>query len=106
MDVTILKEAETFSQFILKNSSDTEKVEIDGDGKFLFKAYKPIRYLVGRSHLELTQISKKPPLPAQYFYLGTLKDKEKFSQDANVKILKFEDYGSFTILLLQNNKGL
>jgi 4-amino-4-deoxy-L-arabinose transferase-like glycosyltransferase len=103
MDITILSEAETFARFILANSSDPKNAVIEGDAKFLFKAYKPVRYLVGRSGLELSQVNKKAPLPAQYFYLGTVKDREKFLKDPNVKVLQFQDYGDFAILSLSGN---
>jgi 4-amino-4-deoxy-L-arabinose transferase-like glycosyltransferase len=101
VDVTILKEAETFSQFIVANSNSKE-VYLDGDNGFLFKAIKPIKYLVGRSHISLLSIDKKAHLPKEYFYIGSSKDKDKMLEDPNIKVLQYKTFGEFTIVLIQN----
>ena len=100
--ITILGETETFANFITANSNGAKQIEIGGDEKILFKAYKSIRYLAAKNNIDLLQLNKKPPLSKQYFYLGTLKDRDNLSKDANVRIVKFQDYGDFSILLVEN----
>ncbi|MEI7891314.1 MAG: glycosyltransferase family 39 protein [bacterium] len=100
--ITILKEAEVFSNFIVSNAGTSKKVLIGGDEKILFKAFKPIRYLVAKSGIELLEIGKKNEPQGQYFYLGTIKDKERMLKDSPESVLKFEDYGSLAIVLLQS----
>lgn len=102
MDVTILQEAEVFSQFIIDNSSDAKSAYMDGDAKFLFKAYKSIAYLVAKSQIKLVQVNKKSGLPNQYFYLGTIKDRNGFLNDSNIKVLQYRTCGSFAIILVQD----
>ena len=102
VNVTILSEAEDFSQFIVANSNNEKTVYLDGDVKFLFKAYKPIRYLVGKSNINLVLINKKLPLPQEYFYIGSSKDKEKMFKDQNIKILQYKTHGEFSVMLIQN----
>jgi 4-amino-4-deoxy-L-arabinose transferase-like glycosyltransferase len=101
-DVVILKEAEVFSQFIMDNSNNGETAYIGGDGKFLFKGYKPIRYLVGRSNIDLKMTDKNIQLPNQYFYVASLQKKEKMLKDGNIKIFQYKTYGNFAVLLVQN----
>ena len=103
MDVTILKEAEVFANFIVTRASGSKTLEIFGDGKLLFKAYKPVRYLVGKSDLDLKLLDKKALPSSQYFYLGTYKDRDRLLKDETLKVLDYESYGGFAILLLQNN---
>lgn len=102
VDVVILKEAEVFSQFIVENSNNAPNVYIGGDGNFLFKGYKPIKYLVGRSNIDLKLADKNAQLPGQYFYVASLSKKEKLLHDANLKVLQDKTYGSFALLLVQN----
>jgi len=102
VDVVILKEAEVFSQFIIDNLDNSKEVYIGGDGKFLFKGYKPIRYLVGRSNINLLLADKNTQLPGQYFSIASLAKKEKLREDTSIKILQSKTYGSFAVLLVQN----
>ncbi len=102
VDVVILKEAEVFSQFIISNSNDFKDVYIGGDGKFLFKGYKPIRYLVGRSNIDLKMADKDTQLSDQYFYVASLQRKEKMLNDKNIRVLRYKDFGNFSMLLVQN----
>jgi 4-amino-4-deoxy-L-arabinose transferase-like glycosyltransferase len=100
-DVTILREAEEFAHFITEYSNNEKDVHIVGDEYFLQKAYKPIRYLVGRSNIGLKLADKKNPLPSRYFHAIRSNKKDKMLMDANVKIIGYKTYGKFTMLLVQ-----
>jgi len=102
VDVVILKEAEVFSQFIVANSDNAKDIYIGGDGKFLFKGYKSLKYLVGRSKINLLMADKNSQLPNQYFYVASSSKKEKLQSDGNMKIIRYKTYGSFAVLLMQN----
>lgn len=102
VDVVILEEAEVFSQFIVANSNNSKDVYIDGNAKFLFKGYKPIRYLVGRSNVNLQLAQKNAQLPGQFFYVASSSKTEKLLKDENIKVIRYKAYGSFTVLLVQN----
>jgi 4-amino-4-deoxy-L-arabinose transferase-like glycosyltransferase len=102
VNVVILKEAEIFSQFIVENSNGKKDAYIGGDGKFLFKGYKPIKYLVGRSNINLSLAEKKSQMSSQYFFVASLKKKEKMLNDNSIRILQYKDFGSFSMLLVQN----
>jgi hypothetical protein len=106
VDVVILKEAEVFSQFIVNNSNNAPDAYIGGDGKFLFKGYKSIKYLVGRSNIDLKMADKKSQLPGQYFYVASLKKKDKILNDKSIRVLEYKDFGSFSMLLVQNSESL
>jgi 4-amino-4-deoxy-L-arabinose transferase-like glycosyltransferase len=99
--ITILGEAEAFSNFIVANSTQN-KAYLDGDGKILFKAFKSIKYLAAKSKIEVLEIGKKNQPQGPYFYLGTTKDKERIVKDGAFNVLKYQDYGSLVIMLLQN----
>jgi 4-amino-4-deoxy-L-arabinose transferase-like glycosyltransferase len=103
VNVVILKEAEIFSQFIVNNSNGEKDAYIGGDGKFLFKGYKPIRYLVGRSNIKLSLAEKKSQMLSQYFFVASLKKKEKMFNDKSIRVLQYKDFGSFSMLLVQKN---
>lgn len=102
VDVTILQEAETFSRFIADNSKSEKKAFIFGDEEFLHKAYTPIKYLVGRSNMDLRLAKKKNPLPSRYFHIIRTNSMEKFILDPKMKVLDSKTYGKFTLLLVQN----
>jgi 4-amino-4-deoxy-L-arabinose transferase-like glycosyltransferase len=101
VNVVILKEAEVFSQFIIQNSGGNQDAYIDGNGQFLFKGYKPIKYLVGKSNVDLHLASKDTGLPSQYFYIASANKMEKMQSAENIKIVAHETYGSFSVLLVQ-----
>jgi hypothetical protein len=102
VDVVILKEAEVFSSFIVNNSNSVKDVYIDGDAAFMFRAYKPIRYLVGRSNIKLLSANKNTKLPNQYFYATSLVNKDKMIKEHALNVLRAESYGSYAMLLVQN----
>lgn len=104
VDVIILKEAEVFSQFIADNSDTGKEAFITGDGNFLFKAYKPIKYLVGRSNVDLTLMDKNSQLPGRYFYVASLSKKEKLLKDENIEVLKYQTYADFAMLQVQSRR--
>ncbi len=99
--VMILKEAEEFSHFIVVNSNNKKKVYIDGDKEFLHKAYTPLKYLVGRSNIKLSLL-KNLPLPDQSFQVVRQKNRKKILPGTDMNILQYKDYGSFSMLLIQN----
>jgi len=106
VDVIILKQAEEFSNFITANSGNAPEVVIDGNGKFLFKAYKSIKYLVEKnSNAKLLLANTKTATPSQYFYIGRLAKKAELLKDPDIKISQYKTYGKFTILFVQNNKA-
>jgi 4-amino-4-deoxy-L-arabinose transferase-like glycosyltransferase len=100
-DIAILSQVEIFSNFIVVNSGGARSVYLDGDQKFLFKAFKPIKYLTQKSNVDVSESNKKTTISEPYFYLGSLKDKERISGDVNVKVLQSKTYGQFTIMLIQ-----
>ena len=100
INITILSEAEAYSQFIVENSGSSTGVFLDGDGKFLFKAFKPIKYLVGKSNIDL--LDKQASPADTYFYVGTIKDKNRLMSDPNLKISKYKTYGEFTVMKVQS----
>ncbi|MCX6766512.1 MAG: glycosyltransferase family 39 protein [Candidatus Moranbacteria bacterium] len=102
VNVTILKEAEEFSRFIVTNASNKKNVYISGDKEFLHKAYTPLKYLVGRSNIKLSLL-KNLPLPDQSFQVVRQKNRKKIVLDTGVNILQYKDYGSFSMLLVQKN---
>jgi len=104
VDITILQEAETFARFIEENSNDTKDVYVGGNVKFLFKAYRSLKYLTGMKGVNILQVNAKTILPSQYFYIASTSEKDKLSTDANVKILNYKTFGGFSILLLQNGR--
>lgn len=106
VDVIILKEAEVFSHFIVASSNNSRDVYITGDGKFLFKGYKPIKYLVGQSTINLLLANKNTVLPSQYFYVASLSKMNKLIRDGNLKVIGYNTYGSFALLLVQNDGSL
>jgi 4-amino-4-deoxy-L-arabinose transferase-like glycosyltransferase len=108
VNVTILKEAEEFSNFIVANSDNEKKVYIDGNKEFLHKAYTPLKYLVGRSNIKLTLLKKLKnlPIPKQSFQVVSQKKKKKQLLDPSGNILRYKDYGSFSMLLVQTNGSL
>ena len=103
VNVTILKEAEEFSQFIVDNAGNKKNVYISGDKEFLHKAYTPLKYLVGRSNIKLSLL-KNLPLPDQSFQVVRQKNRKKIILDASVSISQYKDYGSFSMLLVQKNE--
>ena len=103
INITILSEAEQYSQFIVANSGGANQLYLDGDAKFLFKAFKPIKYLVGKSNMDLQQVNVKVLPKGPYFYIGSSKDMVKMLNDPSVKILESKVYGQFTIVLKQQN---
>jgi 4-amino-4-deoxy-L-arabinose transferase-like glycosyltransferase len=101
VNVVILKEAEVFSQFIIQNSGGNQDAYIDGNGQFLFKGYKPIKYLVGKSSIDLHMTNRKSSLPSQYFYIASAKKMKKMQSAENIKVSSHETFGSFSVLLVQ-----
>lgn len=101
VDVTILKEAEEFSKFIVENSNEEKRAYIFGEEQFLHKAYTPIKYLVGRSNVSLVLAKKENPFPDRYFHIIRTNSVEKFSTDPKTKILGSKTFGKFTLLLAQ-----
>ncbi|MFH0929923.1 MAG: glycosyltransferase family 39 protein, partial [Candidatus Moraniibacteriota bacterium] len=77
VNVMILGEAEVFSQFIIENSSGSQEAYLDGNGQFLFKGFKSIRYLVRKANIDLVLANKNSDIPERYFYIASLKKKEK-----------------------------
>jgi 4-amino-4-deoxy-L-arabinose transferase-like glycosyltransferase len=102
VNVTSLKEAEEFSQFIVANAGNKKNVYISGDKEFLHKAYTPLKYLVGRSNIKLSLL-KNLPLPDQSFQVVRQKNRKKFLPGTDMNILQYKDYGSFSMLLIQKN---
>lgn len=105
VNVTILSEAEMFSQFIVDNLNSKKDVYLDGNGTFLFKAYKPIKYLAQKSNVNLMLINKKTPPTDPYFYIGSSNESDKIFKDPNVKVIKYKNYGEFTILLIKTTQA-
>jgi 4-amino-4-deoxy-L-arabinose transferase-like glycosyltransferase len=101
VNVVILKEAEVFSQFIIQNSGANQNAYVDGNGQFMFKGYKPIKYLVGKSNIVLHTASGKNNLPSQYFYIASASKMKKMQNSNDIKIIAHETYGSFSVLLVQ-----
>jgi 4-amino-4-deoxy-L-arabinose transferase-like glycosyltransferase len=99
--VTILKEAEVFSRFIVASSNNEKKVYIKGDKQFLHKAYTPLKYLVGRSGIKLSLVKKNTPPPEQFFQVASQKKKEKLQSAGDINISSHETFGSFSVLLVQ-----
>lgn len=102
VNVTSLKEAEEFSQFIVANSGNKKNIYISGEKEFLHKAYTPLKYLVGRSNIKLSLL-KNLPLPDQSFQIIRQKNRKKILPGTDINILEYKDYGSFSILLIQKN---
>jgi 4-amino-4-deoxy-L-arabinose transferase-like glycosyltransferase len=100
--VTILQEAETFSQFIVDNSRGEKKAYIFGEEQFLHKAYTPIKYLVGRSNMRLSLVKKNSPLPSRYFHVVRMNGRERLLADPKKKVLESTSFGKTTLLLVQN----
>jgi hypothetical protein len=102
VDVTILQEAETFSQFIVENSKAGERVYIFGDKQFLHKSFTSIEYLAGRSHIKLLLVRKKTPLPQRYFQIANPNRKNLLLEDKNFNVSGEKKYGKFSILFVEN----
>jgi len=102
VNVTILKEVEVFSRFIVANSNNEKKVYIEGDKQFLHKAYTPLKYLVGRSKVKLSLVKKSTPAPEHFFQVVSQKKKKKLLTDPSLNISQSEDFGGFSMLLIQN----
>jgi 4-amino-4-deoxy-L-arabinose transferase-like glycosyltransferase len=102
VDVFILKEAEIFSQFIIENSQGSADAYIAGDIQFLFKGVKSIKYLAGRSGINLIQADKNSQLPDRYFLITSLDKKEKLINAGEIKIVRDTSYGGFVVMLVQN----
>jgi hypothetical protein len=103
VDVTILKEAEVFSHFIVANSNNEKKVYIEGDKQFLHKAYTPLKYLVGRSKVKLSLVKKSTSAPEHFFQIVSQKKKKKLLADPSLNILQFQDFGGFSMLFVENS---
>jgi len=101
VNVVILKEAEVFSQFIIQKSGANQDAYIDGNGQFMFKGYKPIKYLVGKSNIDLHTASGKNNLPSQYFYIASASKIKKMQSAEDIKIISHATFGSFSVLLVQ-----
>lgn len=104
VNVTILREAEEFARFIVANSEGVSQAYIDGNKKFLFKAYNSIGYLTKRSGVNLTLTDKNKTLPERYFYMARAKKGEQLLTDDTVEVIQRKTYGKFTILLLQKKQ--
>jgi 4-amino-4-deoxy-L-arabinose transferase-like glycosyltransferase len=98
----ILQEAEILSRFIVANSNDEKKVYIAGDKQFLHKAYTPLKYLVGRSGVELLLLKKNAPPPESLFQVVSQKKKKRMTIDPNLNISQSKDFGELSILFVQN----
>lgn len=106
INVVILKEAEVFSQFIAANSNNSKDIYISGDARFLFKGYKPIKYLVGRSGINLSLAGKNAGITGQYFYIASLSKKDKLLKDGTTKVFGYKTYGGFAVILAQKNEKM
>jgi 4-amino-4-deoxy-L-arabinose transferase-like glycosyltransferase len=104
VNVMILKEAETFSRFIVENSRGNQEAYLDGNGQFLFKGFKSIRYLVGKSGINLSLMGEKSQMPSQYFHIASSKKKEKIASGKKARIIRYREFGGFSILLVQSNE--
>ena len=103
VDVITLKQAEEFSDFISANYAGAPEIYITGNGKFLFKAYKSIKYLVEKNNTKLLLANTKTALPRQYFYVARSAKKIKLQQDPTATVLQLKTYGKFTIMLVQRS---
>ena len=102
--MVILSQVEDFANFIVENSGGSLQVVVDGNKKFIFKAYEPMNYLVERFGIKLLQLGKDEALPNRYFYIARSNKKEELLKDENVLIEAYKTHGRFTILLVQDNK--
>jgi len=101
VNVMILGEAEIFSQFIVQNSGGEKEAYIGGDGQFLFKGYKSIRYLAEKSGVRLLLLEKKSQMPSRYFHVVNQRKKAEMLSDSSINILSSKDFGKFAILFVQ-----
>lgn len=101
VNVVILSQVEEFANFIVQNSNGKSAVHVEGNKKFLFKAIKPMKYLVERSGSGLTLLEKGSQQQDQYFYVARSNKKASLLKDDSVSVLSHLTHGRFTILLLQ-----
>jgi len=99
IEYIMLGEVENIANFIIENSDNTKKIYLDGNGQFLFKSFKSIRFLTRRSGIELIELNKENP--QRYFYLASLNKKDKILNSQSENILDYKTFGRFTIILMR-----
>ena len=101
VNVVTLKQADEFAQFVVANSRGTSESYVSGNAKFLFKAFKSMKYIVDRSDTKLSLLGKKQTEPSRFFYIARDKKNDSLLNDAKYTVLQKKTYGKFTILFLE-----
>lgn len=101
VDIVLLSQLEDFVKFIVDNSKGSDLEIVDGNKKFLFKAFKPMNYLAGLAGLKLHRLEINDPAPKRYFYIARGDKRKALLNDKTVIIKASRTHGGFTILLLE-----
>lgn len=100
MDNVLLREVELSSAFVVAHADGTETVAIDGDAKYLFKAFKSMRYFTERSGVKLVEKGKKTDPAIPVFLVENSKRTEKILSE-NPGISDSLPMGRFTIFRMR-----
>lgn len=99
MDNVLLREVELSATFIVAHADGAEMIAVDGDAKYLFKAFKSMRYFTDRSGIKLVEKGKKTDPAVPVFLIENSKRTEKIIE-AYPGLSEYSSMGRFTIFKL------